>query len=68
MGLEVKLELVSVPEIAKAFGVSASAVRKWRSRGLDPAFPEPIAVVSHGIPIWQLNDVRTWHEEWTKRG
>jgi hypothetical protein len=60
------VELVSVPEIARAFGVSPSAVRKWRER--IPTFPPPLAVVSHGIPIWELDDVRDWHDEWRQQG
>ncbi len=53
------LDLVGPYDIAKRLGVSRLVVSQWRHRGI---MPEPLAVVSGVLPVWEWETIREWWE------
>jgi uncharacterized protein YjcR len=56
--------LVSLADIARAYGVSHSAVRKWRER---EDFPKPLDAIAEetrqSVDVWLFADVKRWYLE-----
>jgi transposase-like protein len=54
--------LLSLADIARAYGVSHSAVRKWRER---EDFPKPLDAIAEetrqSVDVWLASDVYSWH-------
>ena len=52
-------ELMSISDVADAFGVGPSAVSNWTNRGL--GFPEPVARIGRRrAPLFLRPDVMAW--------
>lgn len=52
--------LVSVPEIAAAFGVSLKSAYRWAELA---DFPQPVAQFGKKFRVWLLPEVKVWHSQ-----
>lgn len=52
--------LVGAKDISTRAGVKVDTVHKWRDR--HPSFPDPLAVISDSIPVWDWSQVALWLE------
>ena len=57
-----ELEYLTVADMARRYGVSVSAIRKWRSRNLLPP-----AVMIGDLPRWHVADLEKWERDRKER-
>ena len=59
-------KLAGIREIANLFHVPRTTASMWYQRRATTGFPEAIQELAMG-PVFDLDAVIDWHEEWSKR-